>query len=138
MQSPYMPHLLIHEFQQPPHTSPCLYPHTPKPLSVWLLDRNAKQGNQPIYCLASQLKSNAAKPCRYWHKARFGTFCTLNQPRIQSTNCLFFLTQNANDRLASRFFCTWRTQPNSAVLDYVYQTVSRAQVIIKSRFDWLV
>ena len=36
---------------------------------------------------------------KIWH------FFTLNQPRIQSTNRLFFLTQNANDRLASRFFC---------------------------------
>ena len=28
--------------------------------------------------------------------------------------------------------------PNSAALDYVYQTVSCAQVIINNRFDWLV
>ena len=42
---PPMRHLLIYEFQQPPHTSPRLYPHTPKLLSVWLLDRKAKQGN---------------------------------------------------------------------------------------------
>lgn len=130
-----MRHLPFHEFKQPPHTSPCLYPLTPKPLSVWLLDRNAKQGNLPIYCLASRLKSKAGRPCQYWLKERFGTFCPLNQPRHQSTNRLIFPTQNANDRLASRFFCTSQMPPNSDVLDDIFQTVSLAQVITKSRFD---
>ncbi|MGN2706662.1 hypothetical protein ACTFIG_13065, partial [Escherichia coli] len=30
------------------------------------------------------------KPCQYWIKARFGTFCALNQLRAQSTNRLIF------------------------------------------------
>ncbi|TYL49222.1 hypothetical protein FXV75_15645 [Marinomonas sp. IMCC 4694] len=35
-------------------------------------------------------------------------------------------------------FCTSQMPPNRATLDDIFQTVSRAQVIIINRFDWLV
>ncbi|EOX4793332.1 hypothetical protein ACI2RL_001047 [Vibrio alginolyticus] len=49
-----------------------------------------------------------------------------------------FLNPECKRSFGVSIFFTSQMPPNSAVLDYVYQTVSRAQVIRKNRFDWLV
>nr|MBO8918944.1 hypothetical protein [Proteus mirabilis] len=104
------------------------------PFGFWIETPNRKLAH---LLFGFSIEINAAKPCRYWHKARFGTFCTLNQPRHQSTNRLIFKPRMQTIVWRLDFF-TWQMPPNSAVLDDVFQTVSRTPAITKNRFDWLV